>query len=619
MIVQTSGQDTLAQEIARLRVWEGEPREFWPQLASVLTTASGASRTLILIKSIDNGGGWNRIADHGQYAGPATVLQEFVKRLETLADGSSTNGEPQLTALGEVRVSGEIPRLLAVRFELRDTRNLCVGLLLLIGFSELQARDVAGRVNLLRDIPRSYEMVRENRQARAETQRLAVVLDLLAAMDSERRFLATGLAWANALADHFKCDRVSLGWLKNQYVRLRVISRTEHFNRQMAAASALETVMEECLDQDEDVVYPAPDGSFAVCRDHERYAADQRAGNVASFPIRCDGRPVAVLTCERASGPFDRTELAQIRLSSDLVARRLTELERWDRWFGARWVSALRERATSWLGPEHTFSKILALCITLALGIVCFLPVPYRVEARFQLRSDEVSYVTAPYHGFVRDVRVRPGDVVNAEALLVRLDTEELELEEIAALADLTRYQREAERARATSALAEMRISEALAQQAQARLEQVRYRLNHASLRSPFASVVVEGDLRERIGAPVNQGDALFRVARLDILYVEAEVDERDIQQLAGDTTGQIAFVSQPRLKFPVRVVRIEPSAVPRRAENVFLVRCALEGPPEPWWRPGMTGVCKLEVGRKPIAWIFTRRTVDFLRMFFWW
>ncbi len=32
-----------------------------------------------------------------------------------------------------------------------------------------------------------------------------------------------------------------------------------------------------------------------------------------------------------------------------------------------------------------------------------------------------------------------------------------------------------------------------------------------------------------------------------------------------------------------------------------------------------MTGVCKLNVGKRPIVWIFTRRTVDFLRMFLWW
>ncbi len=581
MMIQSNDQDSLAQEIVRLRAWEGEPRDFWPRLAALLTAASGAARSLILIKGTDNGNGWKRIADHGQYSGPATVLQEFIQNLENLAETGRADGEPRLTSLGKVRISGDLPCVLTLRFELRDANTVCVGLLLLTGISDARARDIARQVNLLRDVPRSYELFRESLRARLDAQKFAVVLDLLAAMDSEKRFLAAGLAWVNALADHFKCDRISIGWLERHCVRLRVMSRTEQFNRQMAAASALETVMEESLDQDEDIVFPPPEGARTLCRDHQRYATEQRAVNLASFPLRVDGKPVAVLTCERASRLFELTELQQLRLSTDLVARRLAELKRWDRWFGARWATTFREQAARWIGPDHTWAKILTLIVTVALLILFFLPVPYRVEARFQLRSDEVSFLTAPYESYIREVNVRPGDRVAPNTVLLRLDTEDLELEETAARADLNRYQREAERARATSALAEMRVAEALAQQAQARLELVRYRLDHASLRVPHESVVVEGDLRERIGAPVKQGDALFRVARLDRLYAEAEVDERDIQELRDTASGEIAFVSQPRLKFPVRVERIEPSAVPRKAENVFLVRCTLDQPPE--------------------------------------
>ena len=53
--------------------------------------------------------------------------------------------------------------------------------------------------------------------------------------------------------------------------------------------------------------------------------------------------------------------------------------------------------------------------------------------------------------------------------------------------------------------------------------------------------------------------------------------------------------------------------------KNVFLVRCDVEGTPEGWWKPGMSGVCKLNVGDRRLIWIITHRTVDFLRMWFWW
>jgi len=129
----------------------------------------------------------------------------------------------------------------------------------------------------------------------------------------------------------------------------------------------------------------------------------------------------------------------------------------------------------------------------------------------------------------------------------------------------------------------------------------------------------VEGDLRQRVGAPVKQGDSLFRVARIDTQYVEAEISERDVHEILNRTAGEVAFVAQPRLKFPVKVVRIEPAAVAKEGKNVFTVRAVFSGPIQPWWRPGMSGVCKLGVEKRTLLWILTHRTVDFVRLWLWW
>ena len=162
-------------------------------------------------------------------------------------------------------------------------------------------------------------------------------------------------------------------------------------------------------------------------------------------------------------------------------------------------------------------------------------------------------------------------------------------------------------------------FAQALADQSQARLDLARYRMDQAELVAPFAGAVVEGDLNERLGAPVKQADVLFKVARIDTLYVEAEIHERDIQDILKSSMGEMAFVSQPRQKYAVRVLRVEQAAVPREEANVFLVRCAVEDGPQTWWRPGISGVCKLDAGKRSLLWILTHRTVDFLRMKLWW
>jgi hypothetical protein len=412
---------------------------------------------------------------------------------------------------------------------------------------------------------------------------------------------------------------VSLGWLEGGYVHLRAMSRTEQFDRQMGAAQLLEAAMEECLDQDEEILWPKPEGSAAVARDHEKFSNDQKSSNLASIPLRLDGKVVAVLTCERQAGAINAVELQQLRLLCDQVVRRLADLKSHDRWCGARWAAATREYFAGWLGPEHTWSKVSAIGTALLLAALFLIRVNYRVEGNFILRSDEAEYLTAPFDGYIEQVFARAGDQVAKGGKLVALNRSELLLDESAALADLTRYQRESEKARAAKSLAEMRIADALALQSQARLDLVRYRLENALIKSAFDGVVVEGDLRERIAAPVKQGDALFKVARLDTLYAEAEVPERDVQEILNSTKGEIAFVTQPKLKYPVTIQTVEPAAVTRKEGNMFIVRLKLEQKAESWWRPGTTGLCKLSVEKRSLFWILTHRTVDFLRMKLWW
>src|SRR5262245_40723455 len=124
--------------------------------------------------------------------------------------------------------------------------------------------------------------------------------------------------------------------------------------------------------------------------------------------------------------------------------------------------------------------KMLRILVAVLLAMLFFVRVNYRVEGNFILRSDEVSYLTAPFDGYIEKVSVRPGDNVAAGAPLVSLNVNELKLDEASAQADLTRYKREAEKARATKALTDMRIAESLVDQTQSRLDLIRYRIEHA-------------------------------------------------------------------------------------------------------------------------------------------
>jgi len=623
MSSQTSAlneQQTLAiRELSNLRNFNGPPNEFWPRYLGAVAGVAAASKAVLLVQDPAQAGAWRRLGEWSANLGSSKLLTAFQTRLEMFATDCAKHGESLLSLLEQGSSRNADHFVIAATLQLQRSSEFSVVVLLLSEFSEAAAKESLVRVKMAMDVPESYRHRQAQEQATATVLKLTTALDLMVAVNVEKRFLATALAFCNGLSTTFRCQRVSLGWLEGGYIRLRAISRTEKFDAKMEAVRLLETAMDEALDQDEEVLWPAPDVASVATRDHEKFATAHKPGHLCSLPLRLDGKATAVITCERVESAFTATEADQLRLCCDQVTRRLVDLHHTDRWFGARLAGWWKEQCAMLVGPKHTWAKIAALLGGVALVVLFFVRVPYRVEGNFVVKSDDVSYRTAPFDGYIEEVFVRPGDTVKAGASLLKLVTRELELEELAANADLVRFQREAEKARATKDLAAMRVALAMAEQSNARLDLVRLRLAEATLKSPFEGVVIEGDLRDRLAAPVKQGDTLLKIARLESLYIEAEIKERDVHEVLKKQRGEISFVSQPKLTFPVAVQKLEPAAFPRSEGNVFLLRCNFDKGIEPWWRPGMSGLCKVDVERRTLWWILTHRTVDFLRLKLWW
>jgi len=612
------GVPTLLEEASRLRRFSGPPAEFWPSLLSVMARMAEASRALLIVGQPALPDKLRKLGDWSQpgYSDPALI--PFIKGTPALAVKALESGQAMET-LGAGILPDSVHVAVCIRLQFQGGADGCVAAFLIPNSSEAKAGEALFRLALLADIPLDYQAQRNTQQPKAEAEKFASVLDVLSQVNAEGRFVGALMALANGVASQLQCERVGIGWLESGYIRLKALSRTERFEPKMAAVQALEAAMEEAVDQDEEILWPAPEHSKSVVRDHAAFAQAQGVRHLVSLPIRVEGKAVGVLTCERQSAEFSEVTLQQLRVVCDQIARRLSDLHASDRWFGSRWAQRLRKQAETWVGPEHTWMKLASIGGAVLL-VLLFLPIyPVRIEGNFIVRSEEQSYLSAPFDGFIQSAEVRPGDVLTQGAPLMRFNTEQLELEESAAIADQTRYLREAEKARAARNLAEMRIAQAQADQAAARLGLVRHRLSQAILKAPFNGVIVEGDLRQRIAAPVRQGDPLYKFARIDSLYIEAEVSERDAHRLGGKVSGEIAFVAQPDSKYPVQVLRVEPSAVPKETGNIFIVRAALSGQPQSWWRPGMSGLCKLDAGRGTLFWILTHRTVDFLRLHLWW
>ncbi len=608
------------ENLKQIRHFTGHPGKFWPTFLEFATCLVEARMGVLFVQG-KKIGAWRKLSVWQAKDSQILPSSSLLSILEHVAEAAATNRY----CWNSKRISGSKGTnivALGLRLELDEAvpERLHIAVFLLDDISMETVEQTAMRLKLVADTPAIYQRERLVQKAVQDVVNFSEALDIMLLLNAEKRYMSAAMTLVNEIASRYRCPRASLGWLDGGYVRLQAISHMERFEKKMDIVQTLEAAMEEAFDQNEEILWPSPVESTAVVRDHEIFSRDQGAKFMVSVPIRLDESPVGILTCERAEEPFSEADVRRLRVLCDQTARRLGDLKENDRWFGVRMATAFRNRASRLLGVEHTFAKCIGLLVCGALIFLLFGKLPYRIEAPFILRSDDVRYLPALFKGYIDEVHVEVGDEVEEEELLLSLDTTDLLLEESAAIANQIRYSRDAEKARAENALADMKIALALMDQAKAQLDLVRYHLNRAEVRSPFKGIVVEGDLQELKGAPVTKGDVLFKVSRIENMYAELEVTERDIHELAEGASGEMVFVSQPQLKFPIEVERIDPVAIVKKEEgNVIIVRCLFSEGMADWWKPGMSGIAKVTVGKRNILWILTHHTVDFFRIRLWW
>ncbi|MBC7726087.1 MAG: HlyD family secretion protein, partial [Microbacteriaceae bacterium] len=97
------------------------------------------------------------------------------------------------------------------------------------------------------------------------------------------------------------------------------------------------------------------------------------------------------------------------------------------------------------------------------------------------------------------------------------------------------------------------------------------------------------------------------------------EVDETDIGAVHPGQHGVLALAARPEQPIAFTVRRIVPVATAAEGRNYFEV----EGAPDAAHsqaslRPGLSGVAKIEVGERSLAWLLFHRPVAWLRLSLW-
>ncbi len=517
------------------------------------------------------------------------------------------------------------------------------------------------RLELTTSLLNLYDMRMTLARRNVDLQRLRESMEVLASLNEHSRMRAAAMALCNEVASRWKGERVAIGFLRGRYVKLAAMSHTEKFTRKMKLVQDIESAMEECLDQDVEIIHPPAPQVAYVSRSAHDLSNRHGPTTVLSLPLRRDGKVTAVLTIERAiDKPFTLDEVETLRLMCDLIAARLIELSETDRWFGAKLAAGTRKGVAVALGSEHTWLKLIMLAV---LGFLCFaifVKGPDRIDATCTIEATERQVITAPYQGYLFEIGtdvafidelqkadaaaiaadpaavkkfdpnkkyyIKNGSKVRKGQVLARLDTAELALKIANARAELASHTTEANQALRDGKKAEEQIALAKADQVKAQINLLEYQRKQSEIVALIDGVIVKGtDLEQRIGVPVDPKTELFEIAPLETVRADLAVPENRIADVLANSTGELALAAKPGTYFTFEVERINPVAEVVDQANIFKVRATLTDQDllklalkEDWLKLGAKGVAKIEVGRKPYGYLWTRDLVNWLRMKLW-
>ncbi len=458
---------------------------------------------------------------------------------------------------------------------------------------------------------------------------MLALMSVAAEVMQARHFGEASLALVNGVAALYGLRQVALVWRRAGAAELLAVSHVDRFERTSRMVQALQAAALEVLSTDSRIrawrsaaIDGNPSSLLAGPPAHQLLlGALEDADGVLSVPIRNrSGLAEAVLVCVIEKDEVSDEEVDQLTAVLDMVQPGLAQGQLEHMWWGKRWRRKALDRLELLFGPGRPWVKFAAAACGASVLFLAFGSLPYRVEASAQLTTDSTRVVTAPNDGRVLDVMADVGDMIRKDQTLARMDATDLRQQELEVGSEIRRYAAEEDKARAAASLAEAQVARFRREQAQARMKRVQSLIETAEAKAPFDGVVVEGDRRNLLGSTVRRGDLLFRIAAVEGLYVVMQVPERDIRALQQDAEGSLILLSQTSREIRFRVTHFVPMAqVKGEQGNQFLVKARILDSPDAWWRPGMTGLAKIEAGQRNVAWILFHRAIDTLRLHFWW
>jgi multidrug resistance efflux pump len=421
------------------------------------------------------------------------------------------------------------------------------------------------------------------------------------------------------LAQQLHCDRVTLAL--GDARRLEIVATYPRIKveRETGLLRAIKEAMFEAMDQQALLYYPPLTSSDESLLSSQQ-SLHQRLGTatLCTIPLIMVEAPIGALLLERhRQQPFTGQEQTLSQQAAGLLGLLLQQRQHCDQPLARLIRERLRQRLRSWLGPQGLWVKLGLPGLVLILLMSVMIEGDYQIEAQANLEGRIERVITAPFEGYLQEAAVKAGDIVAEGDVLCRLDDKDLLLEQAKWQTELAKLHREQREALATHERSKVRVLQAQREQLDAELDRVGMKLARSRIKAPLHGVIVSGDLSQSLGAPLQRGEELFKIAPLDSYRVILQVDELDIGDVQIGQSGVLRLAGYPNFEHAFHVKRILPLSTAAEGNYLFTLEAELEQM-HAQLRPGLQGVAKIDVGRRSLLWLAGHRLSDWLRLQLW-
>jgi cell division inhibitor SulA len=464
------------------------------------------------------------------------------------------------------------------------------------------------------------ELRQRRAQSADDTARLRqgyAALEVAATTLAADGFEAAARAAATEIAVRLGASYVAIGWIKHRSVRIAGLSHAASSGKRAEATINLSAAMDEAVDQGASLVFPLPDEETLPSRAaHARLVAQGGGPHVLTVPLTMHGQITGAITVQRETS-IDQSAIDLTEAIAALIGPVLGQLHQGERWLTTIAFHILTRTVRQLLGPEHYILKLATCALVGVIAFFSLFHVEYHVSAPAVVEGEVRRMIAAGLDGYISSEHARAGQIVRQGAVLATLDDSELNMQRLRWIATRQQHQSELDKALATGTRAEVNIDQAQIAEAVAEIALLDAQLARTKVVAPFDGLVINGDLSQSVGMPVQRAQVLYEIAPLDSYRVIIRVPDGEISRVAPERAGTLVLSALPDHPFDLHVVRITPIAEQADGINSFHVEARIDEA-SPQLRPNMEGVAKIDAGQRLLIWVWTHHLIDAIRLWLW-